>query len=220
MNRSRLLILPLVLTMLACLEGERVNAPTRNCTCSGMRCKDSVVNRLTNATDEYSDPCLGCHYVYVGRCAEGCSEAEPVDGCFIAQHCRTWTRVEPGSACQTDRDCEPGLSDGVAANTLVCGQDQRCVASSTKWPAETPKARVCTGDPQFGPHPQCGAAPCLTTEAYGKTRYCSVAKCLDDGDCPTNWRCRCQEETTTTGARAHRWCVPGPDFPEEAVVPL
>lgn len=218
MTPSRwLLFLIATLLFAACLQGERNTNPVRSCSCWGLRCLDGQVARL-RPNDE--NPCLGCHIDEVGWCAEGCGQSKaPIEGCTIGALCRTWDRVAEGSACTTDRDCEPGeLREGEVLR-LVC-ESGRCQLEPQKWAGATVPARQCEGDPEFGPHPACGDTPCQPIDQFHARRVCGLARCIDDRDCPSMWHCRCVEEGTGDGGvKAHRWCVPNVEagYPEELI---
>ncbi|MBI5543405.1 MAG: hypothetical protein HY901_05920, partial [Deltaproteobacteria bacterium] len=145
----------------------------------------------------------------IGRCVEGCTtESFDVPGCSVAYACKTWSRIAPGTQCTTTADCEPGQVEGRPSNTLVC-ESARCVdAASQKW-ASVPTPLICgdSGRMSFG-HPECNGAPCLGQDDYATTAWCSAARCIVDSDCPFAWHCRCAEESSGSGLRAWRWCVP------------
>jgi hypothetical protein len=211
---------------LACLDTGPVETYNRDCSCSGIRCVNSVVGRATPSTDEYADPCKSCHITEIARCMDGCgpeSQSPRIrEECPAGYSCLAWNRVEPGAACQTDRDCEPGLVDGVETNTLACVSGRCTDAGAAKWGDEIPPARVCSGAPEHGAHPACEGAACVSDEPFGKRRFCSVARCVEDADCPPKWRCSCREEFGVEGMlKTHRWCVPDFEggFPEGAIVP-
>ena len=132
-----------------------------------------------------------------------------VPGCAVAYACKTWDRVEPGAACTTRTDCEPGSVAGEPVNTLDCVEGRCADVGQAKWDSVPLAPRACGGDPFFGPHPQCDGAACLSPRQFGLDRYCSTARCVGDSDCPEGWFCRCQEETTWDNLlRGWRWCVP------------
>jgi hypothetical protein len=206
--KTTLLSASCMLTLAAsgCLKPETAPPSMGDCYCSGVRCVQGIVGRLSESADEESDPCRGCHVTELGRCADGCGADEwTVPGCSVGYACKSWDRVAAGADCQSDRDCEPGP----VGNTLGC-ENLKCVEKgAAKW-EPAPAVTVCAGDPWFGPHPSCGQATCLGEDDFSQVRHCSAARCIADADCPTGWHCRCQEQPLTVGVRATRWCVPNP----------
>ena len=212
-NRSLPRSLPCALALLAlggCLQGQKVVVQPEVC-CNGIRCSNGIVGAVSPGQDtgEGDNPCMSCHIDALGTCVDGCGSSVNwgIQGCAMGYACKTWDRVGIGATCTTDRDCEPGVVDGKNANTLYCRQGKCVDAGVNKW-AATVVPTVCSGDPLYGAHPDCNGGACLTVDNYSVTRYCSVAKCIGDADCPAGWHCRCDEELVGTGYRAWRWCVP------------
>ncbi len=208
--------LALTLSLTTCLSGEKVVTPPDRCTCTGVYCLDGNVNKRTPAPDtgEGDDPCLGCQTSQIGHCVDGCTESVQfgVEGCPVAYACKTWDRASPGKACAIDRDCEPGKkADGSPTNALAC-RDNVCTDvgdEKFKDVAVTP----CQ-DKTFGASAYCDGRACLGQDEYDKSYTCSAARCIDSGDCPAGWHCRCAEEFVTGGLKGWRWCVP--DVPPAA----
>ncbi len=194
-----------------CLKGETVPIPPDRCNCYGVQCRDNRVVRLQATDDaEEGDPCLRCNDVTIGTCAEGCVTGGDwdVQGCSVAYACKTWTRAKVGAACTTTFDCEPGEVDGKASNTLVCEAGACKDVGAAKF-ATVPAKRECKDGPYaYGPTTECNGGGCVGESEYSEKQYCSVAKCIVDSDCPSGWMCRCQEQTTTSGLKAWRWCTP------------
>lgn len=206
----RLVALLALAPTLSCVRGEQVEVVPTRCDCYGVRCLNGAVGRREFSADyEESDPCLACHIRELGRCAEGCGEATyDLPGCAVAYGCKSWSRVTVGDPCATDRDCEPGVLNGEVVKTLGCREGRCTDLGDAKW-ATPPTPVVCSGAPAFDVHAECGGAACLAHDDYAEKRYCAAAKCLDDRDCPTGWRCHCREETTPERLlKAWRWCLP------------
>ncbi len=221
MTPSRWLLLVLATVVFAaCLQGERLETPVRDCSCYGLRCVDGEVARLSPRNDD--EPCL-CHVDAIGMCAQGCGESRAAfAGCLIGAVCKSWDRVAEGTLCTTDRDCEPGELRERVPVPLTC-QNGSCTANADKWGSQTIPAKQCQGDPEYGPHPACDGTPCMPIDDLHSKRVCSVARCLDDRDCPSLWKCRCAEEMDESGGLiAHRWCVPDLEggYPDNLIAPL
>ncbi len=197
-----------------CLRPETGTPVQQQCDCSGMRCLNNIIGKLTPSADEEADPCLGCHVAEMGRCAESCGTDDwSIPGCPLAYACQAWKRVAAGSACTTTADCEPGELAGSAPNALVCEASKCVYKGAAKW-LPAPQVKECSGSPTFGAHPQCGANACLGEDDFSAVRHCTAARCLTNDDCPSQWHCRCQEEITSGGLKAYRWCVPNQAAPD------
>ena len=195
-----------------CLETGKSDYIPHEYSCGGVRCVNSIVGRSRPSSSDEAEPGSGCHVSELGRCIDGCVDLWPVrdlPGCPVAYACNSWERVEPGAPCQTRFDCEPGVVDGVPVNTLDCMQGGCVDLGQEKWGSVDLEPVPCDGKPYFGPHPQCPTgATCLSRDYFEWDRFCTIARCLDDTDCPDGWSCRCQEEPIDFQIKAWRLCVP------------